>query len=91
MTNELNMETFGRFLGYPVVDYDSFVRTHRDFVLLVSQEQLTWTWLLKSLVQESVTKHDVEVSPLWRTGAANNEQLYRVHFTQPGAGEVLAP
>jgi hypothetical protein len=81
MTNELNMEVFGKTLGLPIQDYDQFVRAHRDFLLLVSPQQTEYTWLLRSLMKESETDHDVHLEIVWANAPwGGADQVYLVHF-----------
>ena len=79
VTNELNMEVFGQDLHLPVQDYNHFVATHRDFLLLANPEQFPFTWMFQSLADESAAGHDVTLSLLWAS-VLGADQVYLVHF-----------
>ncbi len=80
MTNELNMEIFGHILNLPVQDYDGFVANHKDFLILVNPAQLEWTWVFRSLMEESQKQHDVQLRLLWGADPTDGDQVYLVHF-----------
>ena len=92
LTNEQNMEVFGRMLRLPVQDYDQYIAQHQDFLLLVNPEQIEFSWLFTSLVQESVTKRDVQLTLVWGAEPMQHDQIFLVHFdrsTTAGAGMQL--
>ena len=83
MTNELNMEIFGRDLHLPVEDYDAFVATHRDFLLLMNPQQVEFGWLYRSLLLEEQTRADVRLELVWGASPAGHDQVFLVHFGTP--------
>ncbi|MGI4830418.1 MAG: glycosyltransferase family 39 protein [Janthinobacterium lividum] len=88
VTTELNMEIFGPTFHLPVRDYDQFVSTHRDFLLIVGPHWIEYAWLLQSLMKESQTQHDVQLQLLYATVPMDDQsqEVYRVHFGTASTG-----
>ena len=86
------MEIFGPTFHVPVRDYDQFVGTHHDFLLLVAPHWIDYAWLLQSLLNESQTKHDVQLQLLFATEPTDDQsqQVYRVHFDSAGPFPAVA-
>ena len=95
MTNELNMETFGKPLHLPVEEYHTFVAQHPDFLLVASPEQYQYTWLMHALLEEKKAGHDVSIELVWGTQPmAYTDQVYRVHVgasATTGVPAIAAP
>ena len=85
LTNEQNMEVFGRLLNLPVQDYDQYVAQHQDFLLLVDPEQVEFGWVFDYLVNESLTRHDVHLNLVWGAEPIQHDQIFLVHFDRPSS------
>ncbi|HEY0757756.1 MAG TPA: glycosyltransferase family 39 protein [Acidisarcina sp.] len=80
VTNELNMEYFNPALHYNVEDYDTFIRSHHDFLLLTKPAQLIHTWLFYTLLQQAKTDARIHIELAWGERPLDTtEQIYRVH------------